>query len=176
MLRATSPVCDFSGLRPAVLSPAVPCSIVGRYRAFCNAAGGTAVGCGTVPGSGHALLDFVCGTRRRGERPPTERSPTDRSNRGPSGTTAWIAHRPNVRIGCLRRMFGRCGRHDLSATVLLRETGPGRPFAPGLARGIAARRTSTRSTRSLLSGRGPARPTPLDLSQVTDFSYGYPEL
>jgi hypothetical protein len=162
MLRATSPVCDFSGLRPTVLYAAVPdsaasCSIVGRYRASCNRSWryGRRLWKSTPGIPGTRRLTFAACALATSTGQPIARCAGECPSRGPNDCPYWIS------VG------------DAWAPPPLLRIRPG----PRHRRTTdAARPTSTRCTRSLLSGRGPARPTPLDLSQVTDFSYGYPEL
>jgi len=173
MLRATSPVRDFSGLQRAVLCLAsLPNGFVSDRRlasivlrrdrsAPALTARPSAVEPSGFPGTRRSIP-------RRGPPLRGERRTTGRLNRGPAATAARIAHRPAACIECL----GAVEAQPLCSCPVAKN----RPRPRHRRTTDAARVTSTRCTPSLLSGRGPARPAPLDPSQVTDFSHGYAKL
>ena len=175
MLRATSPVRDFSGLRPAVLCLAVPRPIVGRHRscwivlhrnhsAPALTAQPSAVEPPGIPGTRRSIPRFA----------PSRRAPCNRSLE----PRAERHGRPDrAPTGRLHRMPGRRGSATPSRSFRCKKPAPAEASPHDGSRTTdPARLASTRCTSSLLSGRGPARPAPLDPSQVTDFSYGYAKL
>lgn len=170
MLRATSPVYDFSGLRPAVLCLAVPCPINARPSIVLDRSApaltarpsaveppGIPGTCRSIPRSAplrHAPCNRSLEPRADRDGRP-DRAPTGRLHRMPGRRGSATPPRSSR---CKKPAPAEASPHDGSCT-----TDP-------------ARLASTRCTPSLLSGRGPARPAPLDPSQVTDSSYGYAKL